>query len=154
MLDGENRPVLTEREILRNLQAIVADADQLPVDVLRALATAWTPHAATAQEDCSSSAGSPPECCRPGVRLLVSARFTDSLLMSFPPLSAWRHHADILLLRPRRSFDGDVFGVSLAGHGMGGPPGRGYWLRRGTVEPVQTPAPPGTTPVSPAAPGT
>ncbi|KAI0338209.1 acyltransferase ChoActase/COT/CPT [Trametopsis cervina] len=31
VLDQENRPVLTEREILRNLQAIVADADQLPV---------------------------------------------------------------------------------------------------------------------------
>lgn len=31
MFDDENRPVLTEREILRNLQAIVADADQLPV---------------------------------------------------------------------------------------------------------------------------
>ena len=31
VLDAENRPVLTEREIWRNLQAIVADADQLPV---------------------------------------------------------------------------------------------------------------------------
>lgn len=31
VLDQENRPVLTEREILRNLQAIVADADQLPI---------------------------------------------------------------------------------------------------------------------------
>jgi hypothetical protein len=31
VLDAENRPVLTEREILRNLQAIVADADQLPI---------------------------------------------------------------------------------------------------------------------------
>ncbi|KAI0093093.1 acyltransferase ChoActase/COT/CPT [Irpex rosettiformis] len=31
VLDQENRPVLTEREILRNLQAIVLDADQLPV---------------------------------------------------------------------------------------------------------------------------
>ena len=30
MLDEENRPVLTEREILRNLKAIVADADTLP----------------------------------------------------------------------------------------------------------------------------
>lgn len=27
----ENRPVLTEREILRNLQAIVSDADELPI---------------------------------------------------------------------------------------------------------------------------
>ncbi|PSS22608.1 hypothetical protein PHLCEN_2v3092 [Hermanssonia centrifuga] len=31
VLDQENRPVLTEREILRNLQAIVTDADKLPV---------------------------------------------------------------------------------------------------------------------------
>ncbi|KNZ77895.1 Putative mitochondrial carnitine O-acetyltransferase, partial [Termitomyces sp. J132] len=29
VLDDENRPVLTEREVLRNLQAIVADADQM-----------------------------------------------------------------------------------------------------------------------------
>ncbi|KAG6868422.1 hypothetical protein C0993_003099 [Termitomyces sp. T159_Od127] len=29
VLDDENRPVLTEREVLRNLQAIVADADQV-----------------------------------------------------------------------------------------------------------------------------
>ncbi|TCD66328.1 hypothetical protein EIP91_001477 [Steccherinum ochraceum] len=31
VLDMENRPVLTEREILRNLQAIVNDADKLPI---------------------------------------------------------------------------------------------------------------------------
>ena len=31
VLDSENRPVLTEREILRNLQAIVSDADQMPI---------------------------------------------------------------------------------------------------------------------------
>lgn len=31
VLDMENRPVLTEREILKNLQAIVTDADELPV---------------------------------------------------------------------------------------------------------------------------
>ncbi|KAI0069566.1 CoA-dependent acyltransferase [Panus rudis PR-1116 ss-1] len=31
VLDMENSPVLTEREILRNLQAIVQDADQLPI---------------------------------------------------------------------------------------------------------------------------
>jgi hypothetical protein len=30
-LDDENRPLLTEREILRNLQAIVQDADKTPV---------------------------------------------------------------------------------------------------------------------------
>lgn len=31
VLDSESRPVLTERDILRNLQAIVADADTIPV---------------------------------------------------------------------------------------------------------------------------
>ena len=31
----ENRPVLTEREILRNLQAIVNDADKLPIHEVR-----------------------------------------------------------------------------------------------------------------------
>ena len=31
VLDSSNRPVLTEREILRNLQAIVADADRTPI---------------------------------------------------------------------------------------------------------------------------
>ena len=30
VLDGENRPVLTEREILRNLQAIITDANDTP----------------------------------------------------------------------------------------------------------------------------
>ena len=61
---------------------------------------------------------------------------------AFPPLVAWRQHADTLLLRPRRVFDGDVFGASLTGHGLDGPPGRGFWVHRGTVEPVQTPLPP------------
>lgn len=31
VLDGENRPLLTEREILRNLQAILADADRTAI---------------------------------------------------------------------------------------------------------------------------
>lgn len=31
-LDSKNRPILTEREILRNLKAIVADADQTPAN--------------------------------------------------------------------------------------------------------------------------
>lgn len=35
VLDAENRPVLTEREILRNLQAIVSDADQMPIHEVR-----------------------------------------------------------------------------------------------------------------------
>ena len=35
VLDAENRPVLTEREILRNLQAIRSDADQMPIQEVR-----------------------------------------------------------------------------------------------------------------------
>ena len=35
VLDMENRPVLTEREILRNLQAIINDADKLPIHEVR-----------------------------------------------------------------------------------------------------------------------
>lgn len=31
----ENRPVLTERELLRNLQAIINDADKLPIHEVR-----------------------------------------------------------------------------------------------------------------------
>lgn len=31
VLDADNRPVLTEREILRNLQAVVSDANEVPV---------------------------------------------------------------------------------------------------------------------------
>ena len=30
-LDEENRPLLTEREVLRNLQAICKDADKTPI---------------------------------------------------------------------------------------------------------------------------
>jgi len=37
VLDDENRPLLTEREVLRNLQAIVQDADKTPIsEVARA----------------------------------------------------------------------------------------------------------------------
>ena len=31
VLDGDNRLLLTEREVLRNLQAVVSDADKTPV---------------------------------------------------------------------------------------------------------------------------
>jgi len=31
VLDGDNKPLLTEREVLRNLQAVVTDADKTPV---------------------------------------------------------------------------------------------------------------------------
>lgn len=42
VLDEENRPLLTEREILRNLQAIVADADKLPTSEVRAISLFFT----------------------------------------------------------------------------------------------------------------
>ena len=32
MLDSANRPILTEREILRNLEAIVIDAETVPLN--------------------------------------------------------------------------------------------------------------------------
>ena len=35
VLDDENRPLLTEREVLRNLQAIVQDADKTPITEVR-----------------------------------------------------------------------------------------------------------------------
>ncbi|KAG6370175.1 hypothetical protein JVT61DRAFT_12322 [Boletus reticuloceps] len=35
VLDDENRPLLTEREVLRNLQAIVHDADKTPITEVR-----------------------------------------------------------------------------------------------------------------------
>lgn len=31
VMDGENKPLLTEREVLRNLQAVVTDADKTPL---------------------------------------------------------------------------------------------------------------------------
>jgi hypothetical protein len=31
VLDGDNKPLLTEREVLRNLQAVITDADKTPV---------------------------------------------------------------------------------------------------------------------------
>lgn len=37
VLDMDNRPVLTEREILRNLQAILNDADKLPIHEVSSL---------------------------------------------------------------------------------------------------------------------
>lgn len=35
VLDDENRPLLTEREVLRNLQAIMQDADKTPITEVR-----------------------------------------------------------------------------------------------------------------------
>ena len=60
VLDSSNRPLMTEREILRNLQAIVTDADKTPVtDVARSaigvLSTenrkTWSQLRATLQND-------------------------------------------------------------------------------------------------------
>lgn len=78
----------------------------------------------------------------PGVRLIVGIQLTDSPATTFPPLLTWRHNADALVLRPRRSFDGDTFGASFTGQSLGGPPGRGFWVHRGTVTPLQCPLPP------------
>lgn len=36
-LDSKNRPILAERDILRNLKAIVADADQTPANEVRVI---------------------------------------------------------------------------------------------------------------------
>ena len=79
---------------------------------------------------------------RPGVRVIVGIQLTDSPAATFPPLLTWRHTADALVLRPRRSFDGDTFGASFTGQPLGGPPGRGFWVHRGTVTPLQCPLPP------------
>jgi hypothetical protein len=38
-LDEENRPLLTEREVLHNLQAICKDADKIPITEVRAYQT-------------------------------------------------------------------------------------------------------------------
>lgn len=38
-LDEENRPLLTEREVLRNLQAICKDADKTPITEVRSYLT-------------------------------------------------------------------------------------------------------------------
>ncbi|MDO4918638.1 FtsK/SpoIIIE domain-containing protein [Kocuria sp.] len=145
----------------RAVTLLLDDAERMTPEALRALAGAWHPRPWAATEHPvahhGSSPGNPspvpppqPSWLLPGVRIVLGVQLTDSLLATFPPLPAWRQHADTLLLTPRRAFDGDMFGASLAGLALGGPPGRGYWLHRGTAEPVQTPtrraAPPGDGP--------
>lgn len=138
----------------RPVTLVLDDADRLPPEALRTLAAAWTPHPPGHDGADVDADRAEPAVDAPGVRLVVGVRLTDSMMGAFPPLMAWRQHADTLLLRPRRVFDGDPFGASLSGHGLEGPPGRGFWVHRGTVEPVQTPlphtgfdhgSPPGTT---------
>ncbi|RKQ36705.1 FtsK/SpoIIIE domain-containing protein [Kocuria tytonis] len=147
------RTVEEVRALLRPLSnaehpttVVIDDADRLPPDVLRALAATWDPRPPVPDPPHGPRGASVPQWRLPGGRVILSAQLTDSLPVSFPPLSAWRQQSDTLLLRPRRSFDGDMFGVSLTGQGMGGPPGRGFWLRRGNAQPVQTPAPRGGCP--------
>ena len=119
---------------------MIDDADHLTSDVLRALATAWSAHAAPVESH-QAADSSATASAQPGARMIVGVRLTDALAGTFPPLLAWRQHADTLLVRPRRVFDGDVFGVSLTGLALGGPPGRAVWVHRGLAEPVQLPAP-------------
>ena len=107
---------------------IIDDADSLGTQVIQRLGALWQPGVGT------SGVGA-----RNDLRLIVSLRLNDGLPAIFPPLMQWRHVADALLLRPRRAFDGDLFGATLTGMPMGGPPGRGYWIHRGCAELVQTP---------------
>ncbi|MBD2764629.1 hypothetical protein IEE91_05350 [Kocuria sp. cx-455] len=106
---------------------LIDDADVLPAAVVQRLGALWQPGTGT------SGVGG-----RTGLRLIVTVRLSDGLPSLFPPLMSWRHTADTLLLRPRKAYDGDLFGASLSGMPMGGSPGRGYWIHRGTAEHVQT----------------
>ena len=111
---------------------LIDDADSLPAPVVQRLGALWQPGAGTS--GISGGVGD-----RKELRLIVTVRLSDGLPSLFPPLMSWRHTADTLLLRPRKTFDGDLFGASLSGMPVGGPPGRGYWIHRGTAELVQTP---------------
>lgn len=108
---------------------LIDDADTLPAAVIHRLGTLWQPGA-------GANSGNE-------LRLMVSLRLSDGLASAFSPLLQWRHAADTLLLRPRKAFDGDLFGASLSGLPVGGPPGRGYWIRRGVPQLVQTAQPVG-----------
>ena len=111
---------------------LIDDADALPAPVIHRLGTLWQPGAGAIGADLVSE-----------LRLVVTLRLSDGLPSTFPPLLQWRHVVDTLLLRPRKSFDGDLFGASLSGMPVGGPPGRGYWIHRGVAELVHTPQPVG-----------
>lgn len=121
---------------------LIDDADALPLDALRALSTAWEPRPAAPSHapGRSASGGDAAPDRLPGARLVLSVRLTDALTGTFAPMLPWRHRVDALLLQPRRAFDGDLFGASLAGQALGGPPGRGFWIHRGLTEAVQTAA--------------
>lgn len=135
------------RAIPRPVTIVIDDADALPIEAIRALAAAWEPRV-SAREDFGrvdserpdGEAQGPPGS-RPGPRLVLSVHLSDSLTSTFPPLLSWRHRADALLLRPRRAFDGDLFGAPLTGQPLGGPAGRAFWVHRGLVELLQSPAP-------------
>lgn len=107
---------------------IFDDADSLDIHVVQRLGTLWQP-----------GVGTSGVVSRKDLRLIVALRLSDGLPALFPPVMQWRHAADTLLLRPRKIFDGDLFGASLSGMAVGGPPGRGYWIHRGVPELVQTP---------------
>lgn len=115
-------------EIRAGTTVLIDDADSLATQVIQRLGALWHPGAGT------SGVGG-----RNDLRLIVALRLSDGLPALFPPLMQWRHVADTLLLRPRKAFDGDLFGASLSGLPVGGPPGRGYWIHRGVPVLVQTP---------------
>ena len=107
---------------------LIDDADSLGAQVIQRLGSLWQSGGGMC------GAGEPKD-----LRLIVTMRLSDGLPGLFPPLMQWRHVADTLLLRPRKTFDGELFGASLAGMPVGGPPGRGYWIHRGVADLVQTP---------------
>ena len=97
----------------------------------RRLAALWQP-----------GAGAAPQARAHCPRLVLAVRLGDGLISAFPPVLAWRHACEVLLLRPHRAFDAEPFGVCLLGRALGGPAGRGYWIRRGHAQLVQTALPP------------
>ncbi len=105
---------------------------------------------------------------------VVLAGSSEALVTSFAPaISALRRRRpDGVLLTPRHSTDGEVFGLRVRPGPVGMPPGRGLLIRNGTCTPVQVArhhsaeaavpgqaplapgtawAPPGAAPVSPGA---
>lgn len=127
---GELDALFTEAE--PGTTVLIDDADSLPAPVIQRLGALWQPGTGTSGVGSAGVVGKE-------LRLIVTARLSDGLPSLFPPLMSWRHTADTLLLRPRKAFDGDLFGASLSGMPLGGSPGRGYWIHRGMAELVQTP---------------
>ncbi|QMS57515.1 ESAT-6 secretion machinery protein EssC [Kocuria varians] len=154
VLRASPRTAAEVEALLRNARAtpgpvtiVIDDADALPIEALRTLAAVWEPQGSARENFGRADSERPdgeaqgPPGSRPGPRLVLSVHLTDSLTATFPPLLSWRHRADALLLRPRRAFDGDLFGASLVGQPLGGPVGRAFWVHRGLVELLQSPAP-------------